>query len=314
MTGIRLPAFAWIAAAAALLSPLSERESHGVEPAIVTNSIKMRLVEIPAGSFLMGSEEDPVESLKTFPNNDPSWQNAELPRHKVKITRPFLMGQTEVTLNQFLIFYHDAKYKIEAETDGEPSWGFDKEFGVIESIRFRPWDPIAWKPEMTHPVIYVTWNDAVAFCDWLSQKEGQMYQRYSYGDDPTALVRHANVADASRFKALYPNSTDAKVRSLFVSGTDGYVWTAPVAKFLPNGFGLFDMHGNAWEWCSDWYDEEYYESAPPEDPEGPDDGMTHVLRGGGFFDAPFHQRCARRHDALPEFRDYGTSFRVVRER
>ncbi len=73
------------------------------------------------------------------------------------------MGQHEVTLGQFLKFYHDANYKLEAERDCKPSYGYDKEFNHINSPLFRPWDPKAWKIEMDHPVIYVSWNDAVAF-------------------------------------------------------------------------------------------------------------------------------------------------------
>ena len=305
-------------------------ELGAAEPVVVTNSIKMRLVEIPAGEFLMGSEEDPVEIIRAFPYCDSSWVDAELPRHKVKITRPFLIGQHEVTLNQFLLFYHDAKYKIEAEIDGLPSWGYDKSGEFVESNRFRPWDPVGWKCELTHPVIYVSWNDAVEFCKWLSKKEGQSYRlpteaeweyacragsqsRYLFGDEPAELIRHANGADASRLKLLYANSTDKSLRSKFLTGDDGFVWTAPVGKFLPNAFGLHDMHGNAWEWCSDWYDENYYAHSLPEDPEGPANGETRVLRGGGFYDAPFHLRCARRNDAPPSSRDFGTGFRVVRE-
>lgn len=331
MSGSRVRVLACLVALIGIFHRIEGAQVAAAEPVVITNTIKMRLVEIPAGEFFMGSEEDPTETLRAFPNADSSWVNMELPRHKVKITRPFLMGQFEVTLNQFLLFYHDAKYKIEAEQDEEPSWGFDKQFTLIESNRFRPWDALAWKPEMNHPVIYVTWNDAVEFCEWLSSKEGKIYRlpteaeweyacrarstrRYSFGDNPADLVRHANVADASRMKALYPNSTDAKVKSLFLSGNDTYVWTAPVGKFLPNAFGLYDMHGNAWEWCADWYAEDYYAQSSMEDPEGPDEGTTRVLRGGGFYDSAFHQRCARRSDAAPSSRDYGNSFRVVCEK
>jgi formylglycine-generating enzyme required for sulfatase activity len=122
----------------------------------------------------------------------------------VRITKPFYMGQYEVTLGQFLVFYHDAKYKIEAERDGKPSWGYDKDGKLVESTRFRPWAP-GWEIGMDHPVVYVTWNDAVAFCNWLSKKEGKSYRlpteaeweyacrartntRYSFGNDEQKLM------------------------------------------------------------------------------------------------------------------------------
>ena len=303
---------------------------QAAEPKVVTNSINMKLVEIPAGEFLMGAEETSTTMLKKYHNCDPDWINAELPQHKVRITNPFYMGQYEVTLNQFLKFYNDVKYKTEAELDGKPSWGFDKEGNMVESPLFRPWDPIAWKIEQSHPVIYVTWNDAVAFCEWLSEKEGKIYRlpseaeweyacragsvkRYSFGDEPDQLFRFANAADSSRLNALYPKSPEKKIRSLYLIGSDGFAWTAPVGKFLPNKFGLYDMHGNAWEWCSDWYDENYYGRSTTDDPTGALKGTTRVLRGGGFYDTSFHLRCARRHSDLPTSRDYGNSFRVVRE-
>ncbi|WP_373651433.1 formylglycine-generating enzyme family protein [Schlesneria sp. DSM 10557] len=320
-----------VLATIACLFVSTELTAQAPDKNVISNSINMKLVEIPAGEFEMGAEADIEETLRKFPDCDRTWMMAELPRHKVKITKPFYMGQYEVTLNQFLKFYHDSKYKIDAEIDGNPSWGFDKEGNLIESLRFRPWDPIAWKIELNHPVIYVTWDDAVAFCDWLTAKEGHLYRlpteaeweyacragtssQYSFGDNPEELVKHANSADNSRLKFFYPGTTDADVRSRFVSGDDKFVWTAPIGRFQPNNFGLYDMHGNGWEWCSDYFEQNYYEDSPTEDPLGPVEGETHVLRGGGFYDGPFHLRCARRHSELPSGRDYGSSFRVVREK
>ena len=331
MPGQRVLGFARMMAVVTFISLFIDGELHAAEKTVISNSINMKLVEIPAGEFEMGAEADIAETMQKFPNCDRTWMTAELPRHKVRITKPFFMGQFEVTLNQFLKFYHDAKYKVDAEIDGNPSWGFDVNGKVIESQRFRPWDPVAWKIEPNHPVIYVTWDDAVAFCDWLSAKEGHIYrlpteaeweyacragtdQEYSFGNDPEELVKFANSADASRLNFFYPDSTDRDLRSRFLSKNDKFIWTAPVGKFLPNAFGLYDMHGNAWEWCSDWYDSTYYEESPSDDPAGPSSGESHVLRGGGFYDAPFHLRCARRNYELPSGRDYGSSFRIVREK
>ncbi len=254
------------------------------------------------------------------------------------------MGQHEVTLGQFLKFYHDAKYKVEIERDGKPSWGYENG-KLIESNRFRPWAPLAWKPEMDHPVIYVSWNDAVAFCEWLSKKEGRTYRlpteaeweyacragsdsRYHFGDDQEELVRFGNVADKDRqidsekdgSKSVIASfdedgkKTDTDIPYPFLSRRDGYAWTSPVGKFRPNAFGLYDMHGNAWEWCSDWYDEKYYETSPEDDPQGPRSGSSRVARGGGFGNTPVNLRCARRHDAGPSYRNCSSGFRVVRVR
>jgi len=329
-----------IAAFVAILSCSVPHDIVAADPEVITNTIGMKLVEIPAGEFMMGAEEDRADTLNKFPYCDPKWLDGELPRHKVAITKPFYMGQHEVTLGEFLKFYHDANYKIEAERDGKPSWGHENG-RLVESNRFRPWDPLAWKIEMDHPVIYVTWNDAVAFCEWLSKKEGQTYRlpteaqweyacragtnhRYHFGDDPEELIRFGNGPDADR-KALSPNAiiasfdkngkkTDTGTPFPFLSRRDGYPWTAPVGKFRPNAFGLYDMHGNAWEWCSDWFDENYYKNSPKDDPQGPSAGSSRVLRGGGYNDTPVRLRCARRGDVVPSYRSDHGSFRVVRVR
>ena len=327
---LRICVLGFVVIIAILANIEARNDSHAAEPSVITNSINMKLVEIPAGEFLMGAEETATPILKKFPYCDRSWLECELPQHRVRITKAFYLGQYEVTLNQFMKFYKDANYKLEAELDDKPSWGYDKNGTMMESDRFRPWEPIAWKIDQNSPVIYVTWNDAVAFCEWLSEKEGKTYRlpteaeweyacragtvsRYSFGDEPDQLFRFANVADSSRLNALYPKSPTKKQRTLFLLGSDGFVWTAPVGKFQPNGFGLYDMHGNAWEWCSDWYDENYYGRSTTDDPQGPLKGTTRVLRGGGFSDAPFHLRSARRHSDLPTSHDYGNSFRIVRE-
>ena len=316
-------------------------EANAAEPAVITNSIGMKLVEIPAGEFMMGAEEDPEDTLNEFPYWNPKWLVGELPRHKVRITKPFYMSQFEVSLNDFLKFYHDANYKIEAERDGKSSWGYEKDGTLVKSDRFRPWDPIGWKIEMDHPVIYVTWNDAVAFCEWLSKKEGQKYRlpteaeweyscragsnsRYYFGDNPEDLNRFANVADSTR-KALSPNvfiepfdkdlqKPGTGVSAPFLSHGDGYPWTSPGGKFESNAFGLYDMHGNVLEWCSDWYDEGYYKNSPVDDPQGPNSGSSRVLRGGGFGVALITLRAAHRDFAIPSFRGCHYGFRIVRDK
>jgi len=105
---------------------------------------------------------------------------------------------------------------------------------------------------------------------------------------------------------------DTNIPYPFLKGRDGYKWTAPVGKFKPNKFGLYDMHGNVWEWCSDWYEEKYYESSPKEDPQGPNAGSSRVLRGGGFTDTTVSLRAANRDSDSPSNRDDGSGFRVVR--
>jgi len=316
---------------------LAGSETPTSVPRIITNSIGMNLVEIPAGEFRMGAEEDHADTLKRFPYSDPKWLESEVPQHLVRITKPFFIGQYEVTLKEFQTFCQEMKYKIEPEREDGPGGGYvygDR----IEPNRFRPWDPNAQKMQLNHPMIYASWIDAVAFCDWLSKKEKKIYRlpteaeweyacragsesRYSFGDEPEDLTQFGNAADASA-KHSMPNTviakfdkgkkTDATIPFPYLVRRDRYVWTSPVGNFKPNKFGLYDMHGNAWEWCSDWYSEKYYEDSPVDDPQGPKRGASRVLRGGDCRAAAVSLRCACRQEALPSSRKLRSGFRVVR--
>ena len=164
-------------------------------------------------------------------------------------------------------------------------------------------------------------EDARAFCEWLSKKEGKTYRlpreaeweyacragtttRYYSGDDPETLAQVANVADAA-LKAKIPDVM------LTIKASDGYVFTAPVGKFKPNAFGLYDMHTNAWQWCADRYGEDYYGKSPANDPTGPDSGPYRVLRGGSWSNGA-EGCCAQRVRSSPDSRRYNTGFRVSR--
>jgi formylglycine-generating enzyme required for sulfatase activity len=158
--------------------------------------------------------------------------------------------------------------------------------------------------------------DAVAFCQWLSFKEGKSYRlpteaewefacragtstRYYSGDDPETLAKVGNVADAA-FKASFPNLSTIKAG-------DGYVFTAPVASFQPNAFGLYDMHGNAWQWCADWYGPTYHDGAPVDDPIGAEANLCCVLRGGAWNYGPFNAGSASRIPGVPDLGQSGVS-------
>jgi len=249
-----------VSAAVALSAPKEKPESASAdraEPDVITNSIGTKLVRIPAGEFMMGAEEDRDATMAAFPYADPVLLPREWPRHKVRITKPFYMGQHEVTLGQFMTFLRKTGYKIDAERDGKPMTGYGKNGEIIESIVFRPWAP-GCKVEQDNPVGYVSWNDAVAFCDWLSRKEGKKYRlpteaeweyacragtssRYHSGNNPEELIGFANVADADR-AAEFPGKTadvfdksgkktGKQIPYPFLSGHDGYAWTAPVGRF-----------------------------------------------------------------------------------
>ena len=153
-----------------LAEPVESAES--AEPLV--NSLDMKLVLIPAGEFDMGAEEDLDETLAAYPYCDPASLAGERPRHKVRITRPFYMGQHEVTLGQFLRFVEVTGYKTDMQREVKPSWGYRRN-RLVESNNYRPWSP-GWGIDMDHPVVFVSWNDATAFCQWLSKKEGRTYR------------------------------------------------------------------------------------------------------------------------------------------
>ena len=171
-------------------------------------------------------------------------------------------------------------------------------------------------------MVNVSWNDAVGFCKWLSKKEGKTYRlpteaeweyacragtttRYYSSDDPETLANVGNVYDAA-FKAKFPD------RKYTIKASDGYVFTAPVGKFKPNAFGLYDMHGNAWQWVADWYARGYYGTSPVDDPTGPESDSLRVLRGGSWDSMAVDTRCANRTRVTPDDRNYDTGFRVSR--
>ena len=154
-----------------------------------------------------------------------------------------------------------------------------------------------------HPVVRISWNDADAFCKWLSKEEGKTYRlpteaeweyacragtstAYSFGDDRAELAEHAWFDQSE---------------------------THPVGKKKPNAWGLYDMHGNAEEWCADWYDPGYYAASPAQDPAGPESGDSRVVRSMDLFGSRKSARSAFRFMRAQTQSDAGSGFRVARE-
>ena len=197
----------------------------------ITNSIGMKLTLVPSGEFMMGSKESAEETAaffnKTYGEQSSARQISfkhEHPQHRVRITRPFYLGTYHVTRGQFRQFVADTGYKTDAEKGEKPgAFGWDpdkKEFGFNEKYS---WRNAGFEQTDEHPVVNVSWNDAVAFCKWLSRKEGKTYRlpteaeweyacragtttRYYSGDDPETLAKVGNVADAAA-KAKFPDWT-----------------------------------------------------------------------------------------------------------
>ncbi len=314
---------------ASLLGPFFARETIAAEPEkTVTNSLGMQLVRIPAGEFLMGSNESKESLKKAFPHYDPKrieTLDDEYPAHKVRITKPFYMGAHEVSIEQFKKYIERSGHKTDAESDGTGGWGYNAKSNAFEGRKLEySWRSPGFAQQDSHPVVDVTWFDAVRLCDWLSKTEGRKYRlpteaeweyacragsttRFNNGDDPDELTKSGAIYDVDTSK-VFPEWTPFATKS-----SDKHQFTAPIGKFKPNAWGLYDMHGNVWEWCSDWHDEKYYANSPAEDPQGPDDGEVKIRRGGSWHTWPFYCRSSFRNWNSRTTRYVLVGIRVVME-
>src|SRR5690625_2058819 len=245
-------------------------------------------VPIVGGTFLMGDS-----------SGDENLGDGETPTHAVTVDS-FEVDATAVTNSAFEIFVEETGYKTEAE-----AVGFSAVFSPVVSAPSEdilgaapevPWwygiRGANWRhPEGVgssiedrgdHPVVHVSWNDASAYCFWagrrlLTEAEweyaargGLKQAKYPWGDVEVGFETwRANI-----FQGSFP---------LHNTGEDGWLTTAPVKSYSPNGFGLWQTVGNVWEWCSDWYSSNYYKYSPGVNPKGPVDGEQKVLRGGSFL-------------------------------
>jgi formylglycine-generating enzyme len=255
------------------------------------------MVLIPAGCFQMG------DAFAEGAEN-------ELPVHRVCVDA-FYMDQYEVTNAQY------RRYKPDHSSGGRGRLDRDGD---------------------DQPVVWVNWWDAIRYCNWRSRQEGlqAVYdeqsgeanfsrngyrlpteaeweyaarggvegQRYVWGNGPPP-PRAANVADETA-RQVWGWS------DIFFGYDDGYAVSAPVGSFMPNGYGLYDMAGNVWEWCHDWYAMDYYSWSPERNPRGPASGEDRLMRGGSWVSYPSNTRIALRYWSTPTYAWYNNGFRCVR--
>jgi formylglycine-generating enzyme required for sulfatase activity len=261
--------------------------------------MKFRL--IPPGEFMMGqTQEDTnrlVKSLEQGGADEFSKFVARMssPIHKVRLTKPFYCGAHEVTVGQYRKFIEDEKYVSSAE-----------QLGVK--------DPLKWTSSAVEPnaeqraVIGVSWDDAKAFCKWLSKKDGFTY------DLPTeAQWEYACRAGTTTVWSFGDEASGLKDHA--VQGRRSFSPAEVVGTKSPNPFGLFDMHGNADEWCLDWHLRDFYARSPLEDPvclTDPQDPLSgRVARGGASGSAPWWTRSTTRAYDFQATPKSPKGFRVV---
>lgn len=262
------------------------------------------MVLIPGGVFMMG---------------DANGQDMEKPVHEVEVAS-FYMDTHEVTIEEFRAFVDDTGYVTDAEKkDGCYIWN-GEEWEKTEGINWR-FDELGNKhkaDKKNHPVTHLSWNDADAYAQWVGKRlpteaeweyaarGGSRGYRYAWGNEPLGQEVVANLSDENLVKVVtsWPYSKGYD---------DGYTFSSPVGSFAPNAFGLYDMAGNAWEWCADYFDEAYYRRSPRRNPRNDDANEQRVLRGNSWDGRPGLLRCSRRTSDAQSNSYVETGFRCAKD-
>ena len=266
----------------------------------------MKLALIPTGEFWMGS-----------PDNDTYAGHGEKPQHRVRITRPFYLGATEVTVGQFRRVMENADYRTDGEREGGLVWNDSS--NQWSPDRRRTWRSPGFEQTDDHPVVQVSWVDAVVFCNKLSKLEG-LRPNYQLAGEPGSDGEGYRLPTEAEWE--YACRAGGPTRYCFgddASSLGEYAWfrdnsggrTHPVGEKRANAYGLRDMHGNVEEWCSDWEDDDYYRRSPTDNPPGPPTGGIREQRGGTFGYEAGAARL-RRWANGPHFRVPNLGFRVAR--
>jgi formylglycine-generating enzyme required for sulfatase activity len=254
------------------------------------NRLGLKFVRIRSGHYTMGS-----------PDTEPDRSDDEL-LHDVKIIEPFMMSTHLVTRRQFAGFVQDANYKTEAEIKGSSEGWTGQEW---THIRGMSWRNPGFDQEDNHPVVCVSWNDAQMFVKWLRERDAMPYHLPTEAQWEYAC----RAGSTSPFHVGATLSTDqANYNGTFAYGSAkkgiNRRKTTSVGTFPPNAWGLYDMHGNALEWCEDWFGP--YPSGDIVDPGGPATGERRVVRGGGW--SSIQRSCRSAYRGLGSVPDSHSSY------
>jgi formylglycine-generating enzyme required for sulfatase activity len=252
---------------------------------LLENSIGMKFVLIPKGTFLMGSPPDE------------EGRDDDERQHEVTMTRDFRIGVHEVTQSQYkrVMGKNPSYFTGDEVAERDPKNG-----RVVRDV-----------DSANLPVDYVSYDDAVEFCRRLSELHEESVAKRRYRLPTEAEWEYACRAGAKTAFSFGNDAADLGLHAWYYSNSNNM--SHAVGGKKPNAFGLYDMHGNVLEWCSDWYDENYYASSPGTDPKGPDSGTHRVLRGGSWGPVPYYVRCALRFHLTPDNRHGLIGIRLVLE-
>lgn len=302
-------------------SPLSQNSGKSVVKSCHKNTNK-NMIYLSGGEFLMGTD-DPEGYIA----------DGEGPIRKIKVN-PFYIDACTVTNSQFEEFVCDTGYRTEAEIY---CWSFvfhslvscETRMKVTQLVHQTPWwlvvEGANWRhpegPDSTledrldHPVIHVSWNDALAYCNWAGKRlpteaeweyaarGGLEQKKYAWGDELLPNGQHyANI-----WQGQFPNENQV---------LDGYKGTAPALSFPPNNYGLYNVSGNVWEWCSDWFSPTYHVYGTKENPKGLPHGTSKVIRGGSYLCHESYcnrYRVAARSSNTPDSSSGNMGFRCAKD-
>jgi len=293
---------------------------EGVPKEIVSEKDKASMVLIPAGEFMMGTSDKEKQELMALGWWKDTFNN-EQPEHPVYLDE-FYIDKYEVTNAQYAEFLNAYGQNV----DAVEYWFIDIEndYSLIEKVEN------VYKPKAgyeNYSVVYVSWYGAGAYAQFYGKRlpteaewekaarGGWVGKKYPWGDSKPD-GRNVNFADKNTDYYWSDKTVD-----------DGYERTAPVGSYQPNGYGLYDMAGNAWEWVADEYDSDYYSQSPKNNPKGPGVAITFknndfvnvdllswgLVRGGGWVSTPDNLRCARRRDHNPAVMYDDNGFRCAQD-
>jgi len=284
---------------------LKEIDFSGMDMALQFYREVAGYIFIAGGTFLMGSpdsEFDREKEIETY--------------HQVKVS-DFYMAKYAVTVEQFETFIMESNYKTDTDRGGGSAvWGENKWKGRAAGVNWRCDVKGEEQKDKQHPVIHVSWNDVTKYCNWLSKKSNTIFRlpteaEWEYAcraGTTTPFNTGENLTtEQANYNGNYPYRNNPKGKYLEK--------TTPVGSYPPNAWGLYDMHGNVWEWCMDWYGEKYYDECKKKgivkNPVGPETGSDRVLRGGSWYFFGQYCRSAYRNYDSPDDRYFNFGVRVV---